>query len=113
MIAPRRGEIWLADLDPARGHEQAGRRPVLIISHDSLNRGPAGVVISLPITRTLREVRSHVRLVPPQGGLRSESAVLCENVKSISRERLIHRIGRLGAAELEPIERVLRILLSL
>ncbi len=43
MSAPGRGEVWLADLNPTRGHEQAGRRPVLVVSEDLFNRGPAGV----------------------------------------------------------------------
>ena len=41
---PNRGEIWLADLNPTRGHEQAGARPVLIISTNAFNHGPAGLV---------------------------------------------------------------------
>jgi len=43
--SPGRGEVWLADLDPTRGHEQAGRRPVLVVSDDIFNRGPADLVI--------------------------------------------------------------------
>ena len=54
MSAPGRGEVWLADLYPTRGHEQAGRRPVLVVSEDLFNRGPAGLVIVLPTTSTVR-----------------------------------------------------------
>jgi len=43
--------MWLADLDPTRGHEQAGRRPVLVVSDDIFNRGPADLVIILPSRR--------------------------------------------------------------
>ncbi|NLJ36638.1 MAG: type II toxin-antitoxin system PemK/MazF family toxin, partial [candidate division WS1 bacterium] len=39
---PSRGDIWMLDLDPTRGHEQAGKRPGLIVSADPLNHGPAG-----------------------------------------------------------------------
>jgi mRNA-degrading endonuclease toxin of MazEF toxin-antitoxin module len=42
---PARGEVWLADLDPAYGHEQAGRRPVLVISVDSFNAGASGLAV--------------------------------------------------------------------
>jgi mRNA interferase MazF len=45
-----RGEIWLADLNPSRGHEQAGKRPCLIISVNMFNQGAAGLVVVLPIT---------------------------------------------------------------
>ena len=61
VSAPARGEVWLADLNPVRGHEQAGRRPVLVVSEDLFNRGPAGLAIVLPMTSTLRGIPSHVR----------------------------------------------------
>jgi mRNA interferase MazF len=54
---PNRGEIWLADLNPTRGHEQAGARPVLIISTDPFNYGPAGLVFVLPLTKTWASAR--------------------------------------------------------
>ncbi len=44
-----RGDIWLVDLDPIRGHEQSGTRPALVISVDALNYGPAGLLVVLPI----------------------------------------------------------------
>src|SRR3990170_1190644 len=50
MVAPGRGEVWMTDLSPVRGHEQAGRRPALIVSDTVFNQGPAGLVIVLPIT---------------------------------------------------------------
>lgn len=55
-VKPRtvRGEIWFADLDPTHGHEQAGRRPVLIISDDAYNRSRVAMVVALPLTKTLR-----------------------------------------------------------
>ena len=64
---PNRGEIWLADLNPTRGHEQAGARPVLIISTDPFNHGPAGLVFVLPLTRTDRRIPIHVLIDPPEG----------------------------------------------
>ena len=93
MSPPARGEVWLADLSPTRGHEQAGSRPVLVVSEDLFNRGPAGVVIVLPLTSKWRGVPSHVALDPPEGGVAHRSAVLCEAVRSISVERLVERWG--------------------
>jgi mRNA interferase MazF len=113
MDAPARGEVWLVELDPVRGHEQAGRRPVLVLSVDAFNRGPAGLVIALPITSRLRNIPSHVRLAPPDGGLRSESAVLCEAIRSLSSERLVHRLGRVPSAKMQTVENAVRILLGL
>ncbi|NCR44934.1 MAG: type II toxin-antitoxin system PemK/MazF family toxin, partial [Microcystis aeruginosa SX13-01] len=50
MAEITRGEIWLADLNPVRGHEQAGKRPCLVISADLFNQGASGLVVVLPVT---------------------------------------------------------------
>ena len=113
MTEPRRGEVWLADLNPTRGHEQAGQRPVVIVSDDTFNRGPAGLVIVLPMTSTIRNIPSHVVVSPPEGGLRNPSAIMCEAVRSISVERLVKRWGRLRPATLAHVEDCARILLHL
>jgi mRNA interferase MazF len=113
VSAAARGEVWLASLDPTRGHEQAGRRPVVIVSDDLFNRGPAGLVIVLPVTTRLRSVRSHVVLEPPEGGLKSTSVILCEAVRSIATERLTVRWGAVSALTLAKVEDALRILMRL
>ena len=110
---PARGEIWLVDLDPTRGHEQAGRRPVLIISEDPFNRSRANLVIVLPVTSTLRLLPFRVRLSPPDGGLKVESDVLCEAVRSVSKTRLVVRFGRVTPKTLALVEDRLRVLLGL
>ena len=110
---PSRGEIWLADLSPIRGHEQAGRRPVLIISEDIFNHGPADLVIVLPITSTRRGVPSHAPISPPEGGLKVPSFILCEAVRSISKERLVKRFGTVSPGTLDAVEDRLRILMGL
>ena len=113
MNPPARGEVWLAELSPTRGHEQAGRRPVLVVSEDLFNRGPAGLVIVLPMTTKWRGVPSHVPLDPPEGGVAQRSAVLCEAVRSVSVERLIERWGAVGRPTMAAVEDRLRILLRL
>lgn len=110
---PRRGEVWFVSLNPTVGHEQAGRRPAVVISEDAFNRGPADLVVLLPITSTLKPIPSQIRLSPPEGGLDRESAVLCEAVRSVSRQRLIRRLGVVSAARLALVEDALRILLRL
>ncbi len=109
---PRRGEVWLGDLDPTRGHEQAGRRPVLIISDDVFNRGPADLVIVLPITTQVRAIPSYIVTRPPEGGLRRESAIICEGIRSITKKRLIKRWGLVESVTMNAIEDALKILLS-
>ena len=110
---PIRGEIWLADMNPIRGHEQAGRKPVLITSVDPFNTSEADLVVAIPITSTLRSYRLHVVVQPPEGGLTSPSAVMCEAIRSISKDRLITRWGSITPATFRHVEDRLRILLGL
>ncbi len=113
MNVPARSEIWFADLNPVRGHEQGGHRPVLVISVDAYNRGPAGLVLVLPVTSTQRGVRYHVTVEPPEGGLTNPSDVLCDAIRSISRERLGRRLGAVGPGTMAAIEERLKILQGL
>lgn len=110
---PARGEIWLADLNPVRGREQAGMRPCLVISVDPFNQSPAGLVIVLPVTSKNKGIRSHVVVMPPEGGVREASYIKCEDVRSISTERLVSRWGGVTPDTLRGIEDRLRILMGL
>jgi mRNA interferase MazF len=110
---PRRGEVWLADLDPTRGHEQAGQRPVLVASVDPFNRSPLGLVIVVPLTTRSKGSPSHIPVTPPEGGLRAPSWVLCEALRSVSTERMVARWGAVTDATLGRVEVCLRLLLGL
>jgi mRNA interferase MazF len=112
-VRPSRGEVWLASLNPTRGHEQAGVRPVVVVSEDTFNHGPAGLVVIVPMTTTWRGIFLHVPVTPPEGGLRRHSVVKCEDIRSISMERLIEQWGMLSAATMAVVEDRLRILLRL
>ena len=86
---------------------------MLVVSDDIFNRGPADLVIVLPMTSRLRNIPSHVRVSPPEGGLTVESAILCEGVRSITRRRLVTRWGAVRRRTLIAVEEILRILLRL
>lgn len=110
---PRRGEVWLVKLNPVRGHEQAGTRPALIVSVDPFNHGPAGMVVVIPLTTRDKGIPFHVKLIPPEGGVKSTSFIKCEDVRSISKERLIQYLGKVRSEAMAAIEERLRILLGL
>lgn len=111
---PSRGDVWLVDLNPIKGHEQAGRRPCLVLSDDRLNHGPADLAIVLPMTTTDREIPSHVRADPPEGGLRTTSFIMCEQVRAVSQsQRFVERWGEVAPTTLRQIERVVSYLLGL
>ena len=110
---PSRGEVWDLNFDPTTGHEQAGTRPALILSEDIFNEGPAEMVVVAPVTRTQRKIRWHVPVAPPEGGLSSGSFIQCENVRSVSKQRLKRRRGRVSPPVMQQVEDRLRILLGL
>ena len=110
---PSRGEIWDLNFDPTMGHEQAGSRPALVLSVDIFNEGPADLLVVAPVTRTDRKVRWHVRVKPPEGGFVADSFVQCENVRSVSKQRLKRRRGRVSESTLQQVEDRIRILLGL
>ena len=110
---PLRGDVWDLDLNPIRGHEQAGPRPALILSVDLFNEGPAELVVVVPLTRTQRKIRWHVGVRPPEAGLTAESFIQCENLRSVSKLRLKRLRGRVSPTTLELVEDRVRILLGL
>jgi mRNA interferase MazF len=110
---PARGEIWESDLNPSRGHEQSGTRPVLIVSVDPFNQGPIGLVIVVPISTKDKKVRSQVPVEQGEGGLKTRSFIKCEAIRSISTERLRSRSGTASPDTMSAVEDRLRILLNL
>ena len=82
--APRRGEVWLADLDKAR--------PVIVLTRDPMGRLLNSVIVA-PITSTIRGVSTEVP-VGPADGIRHPSVANLDNVQLLARERLRRRIGR-------------------
>lgn len=110
---PSRGEIWLVDLNPTRGHELAGIRPALVVSIDLFNQGPAGLVVVLPLTTRLKGIPFHVEVAPPEGGVKTRSFIKCEDVRSVAKERLSQRWGVVSRVTMAAVEDRLRILLDL
>lgn len=113
MTQHARKEVWLVTLDPTTGREQAGTRPALITSDDAFNQGFADLVFIIPITSKAKNIRSHVSLLPPEGGLNLPSFIMCEAMRSVSKQRLIKRLGVISTNTMAEVEDRLRILLDL
>ncbi len=94
----RRGEIWLANLNPIQGSEQAGVRPVLIFQNDAINRA-IGTAVVIPLTSNLRRsaLPSCVQVAQGEGGLTVESVLLCHQMRVLDESRLIRKLGVVGA----------------
>jgi mRNA interferase MazF len=110
MSEPLRGEIWLVDLDPTRGREQAGKRPALVVSANAFNKGPADLVVVLPITSKMKGIPLHVRIDPPEGGVNTPSFIKCEDVRSVAKQRLSKRWGAVSPVTMQAVEDRIRIL---
>jgi mRNA interferase MazF len=95
-----RGEIWWADLNPVRGHEQGGKRPVLIISNNSFN-ARSGTVIAFAITSQPQRARFPLTYELPIGTLPKPSWVKIGQVRTISIERLSTKIAEISVEELD------------
>jgi mRNA interferase MazF len=113
MNRASRSEIWLVNLDPTQGREQAGTRPILIISVDGFNHGAAELVVGIPVTSKAKGIPLHVEINPPEGGLNVKSYAKCEDVRLISTSRLVKKFGTVSAQTIEKVEDRLKILLGL
>jgi mRNA interferase MazF len=97
-----RGDIWWADLNPVRGREQAGVRPVLIISHDVFNER-SGTVIALAITSQPPKAGFPLTLELTSASLPKQSWVKISQIRTLSVERLSNRLSSLSPEELDQI----------
>jgi mRNA interferase MazF len=97
-----RGDIWWADLNPVRGHEQAGVRPVLIISHDVFNQR-SGTVVALAITSQPPAAGFPLTMEITSAALPKRSWVKISQIRTLSVERLSNQLGAISPEELDEI----------
>ena len=95
-----RGDIVWADLDPVKGREQAGRRPVVVLSHDVFNER-SGTVIAMALTSQPQRAGFPLTLEPKSGKLPKPSWEKISQVRTLSTKRLGRRLGRLDPEDLE------------
>jgi mRNA interferase MazF len=110
----RRGEIYYADLSPVAGHEQGGRRPVLIIQNDIGNRY-SSVTIVAPLTTSFTDkvYPTEVRVKAGAAGLTHDSSVLLNQIKTIDKARLERLVGRLDPASMRRVDLAIKISVGL
>jgi mRNA interferase MazF len=110
-----RGDIYDARLSPVEGSEQAGTRPVVIVSRDAINHN-SPVIVVVPLTDAANVRRTYPNNVPipaGEGGLTLDSVALAGQVRAIAVTRLVRRRGALPPATMNAIDRALRITLDL
>lgn len=111
-----RGEIYFVNLDPVRGREQAGDRPVLVISSDKINKLPLVVTVVLGTkgNNVTRNYRTNVRVSPDESGLSIETVFLCFQIRSLDLTRFPEEpAGKLSKEKMKQVEDTIRYCLEL
>jgi mRNA interferase MazF len=110
---PRRGELWMVSLDPVQGSEIGKKRPALVISNNR-NNLYAETITLIPLTsRAVKSYPFEASLRPGKSGLSVESMAKCNQIRTVSRTRLLHRIGHLSPEEVQRVEQALLIHLGI
>lgn len=112
----QRGDIYFVNLNPVQGREQAGQRPVLVLSIDEINRLPlvVTVVVGTKGENIQRDYPTNVRLSPAESGLQIETVFLCFQIRSLDPRRFPEQpVGRLSEQAMSRIEATTRHCLGL
>jgi mRNA interferase MazF len=104
-VTAKRGEIWYANLNPVQGSEQAGVRPVLIFQNDKINKATTTTLV-IPLTTNLRRAAlpSCIQVPKGEGGLTTESVLLCHQLRVLDEMRLDYKLGKVGAQTMAEAE---------
>jgi len=114
LTAYRRGDVWLANLDPVVGSETGKTRPVLIVQNDVANEySPVVIVAALTSAVGAKDYPTEVPVRPPEGGLTRGSVVLLNQVRTLDKRRLVERWGSLDPETMQRVDEALKVSLGL
>jgi mRNA interferase MazF len=109
---PKRGEVWQVNWNPARGSEQAGKRPALVVQNDIGNeKAPTTIVAA--ISSSVRIYPMNVEVNPPEGGLDCPSIIKTNQILTVSKERLEKRLGLISKDRMDDVDRAIKLSLAL
>jgi len=109
---PKRGEVWIVNWNPARGSEQAGKRPALIIQNDIGNEKAATTIIAA-VSSKVKLYPMNVMVEPPEGGLSKPSIITTSQILTISKQRLEKRMGVLTDETMKAVDQAITLSLSI
>ncbi len=110
----KRGELFWVNLNPSKGSEQSGRRPVLILQNDIGNTlAPTTIIAPLTTKSFSKEYPTNVNLPKGIAGLKSDATLLLSQIRTIDKTRLEEKIGTLSAYDLERVNHAIEISLGL
>lgn len=109
----RRGEVWIADLNPGYGVEIHKKRPVVVISNNLINNHSLRIIV-LPFTTQVHPLNAGKVLIPKgEYSLEKESAILVSDIRSIDKNRLIKKIGTVPQEKMLEVEESLKLVLGM
>lgn len=110
----RRGEVFFAELNPVQGSEQGGTRPVLVVQNDIGNQySPTTIVVAITSQINKAKLPTHIELPKDKTGLDKDSVILAEQVRTIDKSRLQHKVAVMGEDIMHRVDRALEISLGL
>ncbi len=109
---PGRGEIWLVNWNPARGSEQAGKRPALIIQNDIGNKNASTTIVAA-ISTSVKLYPMNVKIEPHESGLHHVFIVKTSQILAISKIRLEKKLGQLSKEKIEEVNQAIKLSLGL
>lgn len=114
MVEVKRGEIWLIDLNPTKGSEQRGVRPCLVISNDITNQHAPTITV-LPLTSNLAGQRFPINVVlsKQETRLKVDSLVLCGQIRTVTKERIVQKLTAITINEINRVEKALLLYLGI
>ncbi|HKB15176.1 MAG TPA: type II toxin-antitoxin system PemK/MazF family toxin [Planctomycetota bacterium] len=112
-IGPRRGEVYYVDFDPAFGVEIRKTRPALIVQNDQGNRHSLSTIVAAISSRRKGYIPTEVPVRAPEGGLRLDSVVRLDQIRTVDKRRVHGRLGALGPSTMARVDRALRASLGL
>ena len=108
----KQGEIWYADLEPVKGSEQAGKRPVVIISGPTMNIA-LQIIFACPLTGVIKNIKGCIVIQKNEiNNLKKNSEVLVLQVRAISKSRLSKKIGDISKSQIEQIKEGINLYLN-
>ncbi len=114
LAFPQRGETYLVDFDPTVGAEIKKTRPALIIQNDEANRhSPITVVAAITSKSDDELYPTEVRIRAGEGGLKQESVVVLDQIRSIDRRRIVRKLGKVSEMTLKRTDRAIKVSLGL
>ena len=114
LVRPRRGEVYLVNFDPTLGAEIQKTRPALIVQNDVANRHSAITIVAAITSQFDYPLYpTEVLISPPEGGLRTASVALLNQIRSIDKQRLVRRLGTLKPETMDRVDHAILISMGL